>query len=55
MTPIVSVDDEAPEPPQALSTSDPRSARAAPTAAPGHFLRNISDPFREIWCRHSPE
>jgi hypothetical protein len=22
-------------------------------AAPGHFLRNISDPFREIWCHHS--
>src|ERR1700733_4481637 len=55
MTPSVSVDDEPAAPPQAPSTSGPRSARAPTAATPGHFLRNISDPFREIWCRHSPE
>src|SRR5580704_13979689 len=55
MTPSVSVDEELDELLQAPSASGPASARAAPAATPGHFLRNISDPFREIWCRHSPE
>jgi hypothetical protein len=54
MTPSVSVDEELDELLQAPSASGPASARAAPAATPGHFLRNISDPFREIWCRHSP-
>jgi hypothetical protein len=54
MTPSVSVDEELDELLQAPSTSGPRSTRAPPAATPGHFLRNISDPFWEIWCRHSP-